>query len=92
MRLIQSFKVNIKNCLLQTLCNKLENYKPESSSMPYQRRTMVGMIDIKEELKVAEEFWDFIGGQNSYNLLLEAFEEVGIEMKDDIDSYFANIR
>lgn len=54
----------------------------------YQRWTMAGMIDLDEELKVAEEFWDFVGGKNSYNLLLNAFEEVGIEMRGEIDSYF----
>lgn len=59
---------------------------------PYQRWTMAGMIDLKEELKVAEEFWDFIGGANSYDLLLNAFEEVGIEMRDEINSYFANFK
>ncbi len=50
------------------------------------------MLDVKEELKVAEEFWDFLGGENSYNLLLEVFEEVGIEMKNEIDNYFNNIK
>ncbi len=55
---------------------------------PYNRWTMAGMIDLKEELKVAEDFWDFIGGENSYNILLNAFEEVGIELRDEIDDYF----
>lgn len=63
-------------------------YEPK----PYQRWTMAGMIDVKDELKVADEFWDFIGGHGSYNLLLEVFEEVGIEMKVEIDDYFAKIR
>ena len=31
-------------------------YEPE----PYQRWTMRGVIDIERELKVAEEFWDFL--------------------------------
>jgi hypothetical protein len=55
---------------------------------PYNRWTMVGMIDIKNELLVAEEFWEFLGGQNSYVEILKVFEQVGIEMRGEIDHYF----
>nr|WP_275897267.1 TdeIII family type II restriction endonuclease [Helicobacter suis] len=37
------------------------------------------MLDLKYELKVAKEFWDFLGGEGSYELLLNAFEQAGIE-------------
>lgn len=60
-------------------------YEPK----PYQRWTMAGMLDLEEELKVSKEFWDFLGGEGSYELILEAFEEVGQEMRDEIDTYFA---
>lgn len=49
---------------------------------------MAGMLDLEFELKVADEFWDFLGGVGSYAMLLEAFEEVGIEMREEIDEYF----
>lgn len=49
---------------------------------------MKGMLDIKEELLVAEGFWDFLGEEGAYNRLLECFEEVGIEMRDEIDTFF----
>jgi len=62
-------------------------YEPE----PYKRWTMKGMIDISNELKVAGEFWDFLGGKDSYNTLLTCFEKVGIELRPEIDSYFQNI-
>lgn len=52
-------------------------------------RTMRGMLDLHEELKVADEFWDFIGGQGTYNNLLQCFEEVGIDMREEIDAYFS---
>ncbi|WP_285818812.1 TdeIII family type II restriction endonuclease [Helicobacter bilis] len=55
---------------------------------PYERWTMAGMLDLEFELKVADEFWDFLGGVGSYAMLLEAFEEVGIEMREEIDEYF----
>ena len=47
------------------------------------------MLDLKNELKVAEEFWDFLGGEGTYNELLNCFERVGIELRPEIDSYFA---
>lgn len=55
---------------------------------PYDRWTMAGMLDLKNELKVAEEFWGFIGGTGTYKSLLECFERVGIELRSEIDNYF----
>jgi len=59
-------------------------YEPE----PYQRWTLRGMLDLEKELKVAEEFWDFLGGEGAYRDLLRCFEKVGISMKREIDDYF----
>ncbi len=59
-------------------------YEPE----PYTRWTMRGMLDLENELKVADEFWDFLGGKNTYKDLLDCFERVGIELRDEIDTYF----
>lgn len=56
---------------------------------PYNRWTMRGMLDLQNELKVAEEFWDFLGGQGTYQQLLDIFERVGIELRPEIDKYFA---
>lgn len=55
---------------------------------PYDRWTMAGMLDLQNELKVAEEFWDFLGGEKTYQSLLKSFEEVGIELREEIDEYF----
>jgi len=60
-------------------------YEPK----PYSRWTMAGMLDLQTELKVADEFWDFLGGQGTYNQLLDIFERVGIELRPEIDDYFA---
>lgn len=59
-------------------------YAPE----PYNRWTMRGMLDLPNELKVAEEFWDFLGGEGTYEILLDIFERVGIELRSEIDEYF----
>lgn len=63
-------------------------YEPK----PYSRWTMAGMLDLENELKVAEEFWDFLGGKGAYNDLLGCFERVGIEMRDEIDNYFERFK
>lgn len=56
---------------------------------PYSRRTMRGMIDLENELKVAEEFWDFLGGKGAFADLLAIFEKVGLELRGEIDDYFS---
>ncbi|MGP6207479.1 TdeIII family type II restriction endonuclease [Cuniculiplasma sp. SKW3] len=63
-------------------------YEPK----PYNRWTMRGMIDINAELMVADEFWDFLGGRDTYGDLLDCFERVGIEMRSEIDEYFERFR
>lgn len=55
---------------------------------PYTRWTMRGMLDLQNELKVAEEFWDFLGGQGTFQQLLNSFEKIGIELRPEIDGYF----
>ena len=50
---------------------------------------MRGMLDLEHELKVADEFWDFLGGKGAYQDLLGCFERVGIELRPEIDQYFA---
>lgn len=59
-------------------------YEPD----PYNRWTFAGMFDLPNELKVAGEFWDFLGGEHSYEDLLDVFEKVGIELRSEIDTKF----
>jgi len=63
-------------------------YEPK----PYTRWTIRGMLDLDKELKVAHEFWDFIGGNGTYQDLLDCFERVGIELRPEIDKYFTKFR
>lgn len=59
---------------------------------PYERWTLKGMLDLDNELKVAEEFWDFLGGQGAYEDLLVCFESAGLELRPEIDAYFAKFK
>jgi type II restriction enzyme len=63
-------------------------YEPK----PYERWTMKGILDIDSELKVVNEFWDFLGGEGSYDELLNCFERVGIELRPEIDKYFSKFK
>jgi type II restriction enzyme len=63
-------------------------YEPES----YERWTLKGMLDLDNELKVAEEFWDFLGGDGTYFNLLDCFERSGIELRPEIDDYFSRFK
>lgn len=58
----------------------------------YERWTLKGMLDLKEELFVGDEFWDMLGGEGSYNTLLGCFEKAGIELREEIDHYFGQFK
>lgn len=59
---------------------------------PYERWTLRGMLDLEQELKVADEFWDFLGGEGAYQDLLCCFESAGIALRPEIDQYFDNFK
>jgi hypothetical protein len=59
-------------------------YEPQA----YNRWTMRGIFDLANEVLVAKEMWDFIGGEGSYQHLLDCFEQAGIELRPEIDQYF----
>ncbi|HBF41375.1 MAG TPA: TdeIII family type II restriction endonuclease [Anaerolineaceae bacterium] len=59
-------------------------YEPE----PYNRWTMRGLFDLQHEILVANEMWDFLGGEGAYSDLLDCFEIAGINMRPELDAYF----
>jgi type II restriction enzyme len=61
-------------------------YEPETYQS--QSWTMKGMFDLQHELKVADEFWNFLGGEGTYTELLDCFEKAGVELRTEIDDYF----
>ncbi len=56
-------------------------YEPE----PYERWTLQGLFDLEHEVLVGKEFWDLLGGKNTYENLLKVFEESGLELYSEID-------
>ncbi len=63
-------------------------YEPK----PYDRWTMKGIFDLKNEILVAEELWDFLGGKGTYSDLLDCFEAAGKELRPLIDDYFSKLK
>lgn len=62
-------------------------YAPE----PYSRFTEQGVLEKERELLVADEYWDFIGGEGSYKKLLKIFDEIGSEFKDKIENKITEV-
>jgi len=62
-------------------------YHPE----PYSRFTETGMMNHPNDFLVGEEYWNFIGGENTFAQLLQTFDEVGKEFKEKLKKKFQEI-
>jgi len=52
-----------------------------------------GLYDLESgEILVGEEFWNFVASDNIYEELLDVFQKVGEELRDEIDKKFAEFR
>jgi uncharacterized cupredoxin-like copper-binding protein len=58
---------------------------------PYERFTEVGMMNPPKDFLVGDQYWDFIGGANTFQELLETFDEVGKEFKEKLNDKFKEI-
>lgn len=63
-------------------------YEPQ----PYERWTLQGLFDLKNEVLVGKDFWDFLGGVNTYEDLLDVFKKAGFELYEEIDKKMKNIK
>ena len=48
-------------------------------------------MDPRNDFLVGEEYWNFIGGENTFAQLLETFDEVGKEFKEKLNQKFKKI-
>lgn len=55
-------------------------YHPE----PYERFTEQGVLEKGKDMLIEKQFWDFLGGKDTFEELLGLFDEVGKELKGDI--------
>ncbi|MGB4703916.1 MAG: TdeIII family type II restriction endonuclease [Candidatus Saccharicenans sp.] len=85
LRLSQKKDVNI----FTRLAIPYNPYYPE----PYERWTLRGMYDLKRgEVLVGKEFWNFVANDDIYEDLLDLFQEVGKELRKEIDDKFAEFK
>jgi hypothetical protein len=58
----------------------------------YKRWTLGGLYDLERgEILIGEEFWNFVGGGDIYNELLDVFEEAGEALRKEIDESFTKL-
>ncbi len=80
----QAKNISIHTCL----AIPYNPYEPK----PYKRWTLQGLFDVENEILVADEFWDFLGGSGTYQDTLDVFEEAGLELKSEIEDRFSDFR
>lgn len=51
---------------------------------PYERFTEQGVLEKGKEFLIGKEYWDFLGGENTFEQLLELFDLVGKKFKEQI--------
>lgn len=49
------------------------------------------MMDSPNDFLVGDEYWNFIGGKNTFPELLKVFDEVGKEFKEKLEIKFKQI-
>ena len=62
-------------------------YHPE----PYDRFTEVNLVKVGKDCLVGENYWDFLGGKNTYVRLLDIFDCVGKKYKRKLADKFKEI-
>jgi hypothetical protein len=61
-------------------------YNPYSTAAAYNHPYPSRFFDFANEVKLGEEFWDFVGGAaGSYEMLLDLYREVGVEYANRLD-------
>lgn len=51
---------------------------------PYERFTLQGLLKQGEDFLIGEQFWDYLGGENTFVEILELFDAVGKSYKESI--------
>ncbi|MBI5326832.1 MAG: TdeIII family type II restriction endonuclease [Deltaproteobacteria bacterium] len=62
-------------------------YHPE----PYSRFTEVGMMNHPNDFLIGEEYWDLLGGRNTFPELLDVFDKVGKTFKEKLQNKFKQV-
>ncbi len=62
-------------------------YHPE----PYSRFTEMNLMESGKDFLVGDEYWDYLGGEGTFPDLLNVFDGVGKEFKEELSKKFKDI-
>ena len=57
----------------------------------YQRWTCIKFFDKGNDFLIGKDFWDFLGGAGAYEDLIKIYEEVGEEIRPELEKKFKEI-
>lgn len=57
----------------------------------YQRWTCVKFFDKNNDFLIGKDFWDFLGGAGTYDDLIKIYEDVGEEIRPELEKKFKEI-
>lgn len=64
-------------------------YYPEQ----YERWTLKGLYDLKEgEILIGKEFWNFLANEKIYDELLNLVENIGKDLRPELDKFFEKFK
>ena len=66
-------------------------FNPYGEEREYSRWTVLRFFKEGADLLVGKDFWDFIGGANTYNNLLSLFDEIGRELNTLTEDIIENL-
>jgi len=56
--------------------------------MTIKHSLAVGYLDMTNQVLIGKEFWDFVGGEGTYDEVLAIYREVGEEMRPEVTQRF----
>lgn len=58
---------------------------------PYSHFTVQGVMDLGNDFLIGKEYWDFLGGPNTFEDVLGVFDKVGKYYKEKLHTKFKEI-
>ena len=60
------------------------SYNPYGSRDQYKHSFAINLLDMEHQVLLGPEFWELIGGQGTYEQVIELFVQVGREFRSDV--------
>ena len=60
------------------------SYNPYGSRDQYKHPFAINLLDMKNQVLLGPEFWEFLGGQGTYEQVIDLFINIGREHRTDV--------